>query len=150
MAQVVSELPLTLENSTTLTRPDARLFTTMNSNTGETSITQYTLERSRTQMNFPSTGGPRDYRVSCCENNSNNNPARYFAAKSASHAKNRRIELNLIDPITGFLSPAGESLVRIQTRMPSFGKSRVEPQCVVPQLADTIRTQPEAIDELKY
>lgn len=147
MAQVVAEMPLTLENSTNLTRPNSRLFTTMNSNTGETSITEYTLERSRTQMNFPTASGPREYHVSCCDNNQSR---RVMTAKTGeSSASKKRIELNIIDPITGFLSPAGESLLRIKTRMPSFGKARLEPQCLLPQESNTIRTQPESIDELK-
>jgi len=138
MAQIVSELPLTLESSMSLTRPDAKLFNQPDSNVGETDIAQYNYQRSRTQLNFPTASGPKNYHVTCCENN------------LTSFAKSKkRIEMNVIDPITGFLSPAGESLLRVQNKMSSFGKARLEPQCLVPEKSNSIRSQPEAIEELK-
>jgi hypothetical protein len=144
MAQIVSEQPLTLENSVGLTRPDAKLFTQPDTNSGRTDISQYSFSRSQTQLNLPTSSGPTNYKVSCCDRNVNSRGH----AKSAFPSK-KKIEMSVLDPITGFLSPAGENLLRVQHRMPSFGNSRLVPQNIVPQSINSIRTQPESIDELK-
>lgn len=146
MAQVVSELPYTLESSTHLTRPDVKLFLQPDSNAGETDITQYNYRRSRTHLNIPMSCAPTNYNVTCCDANfSSNQHLKSLGSK-------KRTEVQLVDPITGFLSAAGESMLRtgVRANMSSFGNSRLEPQNLIPHNADSIRTQPEAIDELKY
>lgn len=145
MTQVVSEQAFTLESSIDLTRPDAKLFTQPDTNAGRTDMSEYALYRSKTQLNLPSTTGARDYRAACCDERF----SRDVVSKSAFPLK-KRIDLNLMDPITGLLSPAGESFLKVRQRMQSFGKSRLEPQIIVPQNVNSIRTNPEAIDELKY
>ena len=57
MAQVVAESALTLESSMNLTRPDGKLFLSPDTNAGETDATQFAYERSRTQLNVPTTTG---------------------------------------------------------------------------------------------
>lgn len=147
MTQVVSELPYTLESSMNLTRPDAKLFVRPDTNEGETEISQCALYRSRTQLNLPKSNGPPDYAVECC----NDKFAKNVVTRSALLARGtNKFDLNVIDPITGFLSSSGESLLNVRERMTSFGKVRLEPQNLIPQNINSIRIQPCAIDELKY
>lgn len=145
MAQVVSEWRYTPESSIQMTRPEFKTLLVPDTNVGETDVTAYNEARSRQQLHVPNVSGQLNYDVNCCENKSFSAPAPGRAASSK-----KRVDIQILDPITGFLSTAGEAVLQTgKCNMPSFGKARLEPQNLTPQNAHSIRVQPEAIDELK-
>lgn len=143
MAQVVANAPYTLESSTNLSRPDFKTFLEPDTNVGETNITQFKNNKSFNELHIPNATGPLDYRVTCCEDNV------AIRAPMPTVTK-KRTEFRILDPCSGFISPAGEVyLKREKTHLGTFGKSKIEPQTSIPQNFHSIRTRHEAIDELK-
>ncbi|CAF0704702.1 unnamed protein product [Brachionus calyciflorus] len=143
MAQVVAEAPYTIENSTHLSRPDFKTFLHPDTNVGETDVTEFTDEKKFRELHIPNSTGPLNYDVTCCDNN--------LAVKAPMPiTTKKRTEFRILDPCSGFISPAGEFYLRSEkTHLGTFGKSRVEPQTTIPQTIHSVRTRQEAIDELK-
>ena len=143
MAQVVSPQQYTLENSTLLTRPDLKTFLRPDTNSGSTDVTHYKDTINYGRLHVPTATGPLNYNVNCCDTKSR--------TPGAPNSGKKRIELRIVDPITSFISPAGEVFVNSNKYgLPTFGKSRIEPQTTVPQELHSIRSREEAINELKY
>ena len=142
MAQVVANHPLTLENSTNMSRPHFNAFMRPDTNIGETDLTDYVKKKHHQELHIPNVTGAPDYTITCDRN--------YFADPSAPPFSKKRTDLRIVDPITGFVSAGGEVLLNNQRyTLPTFGKERVEPQTTRPQTINSIRTKREAIAEIK-
>jgi hypothetical protein len=142
MAQVVSNQTYTLESSTQLTRPHFRTFLQPDTNVGQTNATEYKEKTHIDQLNVPNVTGAPSYAVDCCEHKK---PGHNLTLSAKKKGDNK-----IVDPITGFISTAGEVLLNTgKFGMPSFGKARVEPHTTIPQHVHSVRVNPEAIDELK-
>lgn len=143
MAQVIAEAPYILESSSQLPRPDFKTFLQPDTNVGETEVTQYKNEKSFKELHLPNASGPLNYEVNCCDNN-------FLINAPIPIMNKKRHEFKILDPTSGLISPAGEVFLRSEkTTLRNFGKARVEPQTTIPQSIHSIRTQPEAINELK-
>lgn len=142
MAEVISDQKYTLENSTKLTRPSLKLFLQPDTNAGATDIVSFNEKQARLRLHVPSATGAPDYSVTCCTPN-----AKYVSKGEVLKKINT---LTVIDPISNFISPSGEVLLcTAKYGLPTFGNSRKEPQTTVPQLINSIRQHPDAINELK-
>lgn len=144
MTQVVSNKPYTLESSIQLTRPDFKSYLQPDTNVGQTDITTYNELKRIGDFHIPSTTGALDYQVKCCDSNARFNLNYYVPANIV-----RNKGAHIYDPLSNFISPAGEILLNTGRHIPSLGKSRKEPQTTVPQNINSIRTNPNAIDEIK-
>lgn len=143
MTQVVSETPYALESSMQLSRPEFKSFLEPDSNIGKTDVTEYNALKNYNQLHVPKSTGPLDYTVTCCDNNLAVSAPMPIMTK-------RRTENRILDPCSGFISPAGEALLNTgRNGMRSMGKVKIEPQTMIPQNVHSIRTRTEAIDELK-
>lgn len=143
MTQVVSNQQFTPESSTNLTRPHFNAFLSPDTNIGDTNITEYKKMQDYNHLHIPARTTSPEYDVDCCDEKFNNTEAMPISVK-------KRTDLRIIDPITGFISPAGEVLThKTKHGLPTFGKSRIEPQTTIPSNTHSIRTNKEAIDELK-
>ena len=143
MAQVVSPFNYTIENSTSLTRPNLKTFLQPDTNSGSTDVTQFNENVNYAKLHIPTATGPLNYDVNCCD-------SKFHNTISMPHAAKKRIELRIVDPITSFISPCGEVLINSQKYgLSTFGKARIEPQTTIPQNLHSIRIQKEAIDEIK-
>ncbi len=124
-----------------LSRPTAATMLKMDTNTHKTFITDYTQARLIEQINMPQ-GGPQDYKITCCDNNE--------AVNAPIPPNKKKHDDQILDPITGFISPAGEFYLHSnKVNIKSFGKAKVEPHTSVPQTMNSIRRYQEAIDELQ-
>lgn len=147
MAQVVSQRPYTVESSIQLTRPEASTIYKSDTNTENTFITDYDIKRRLNQINVPQGGAP-DYRITCCDSS--------VVSADATHSPmpsvvKKRHDDKILDPITGFVSPAGEFYLRSnRVNLASFGNSKKDPQNLVPHKTHSIRNFREAIDEIKF
>lgn len=144
MTQVVAQNPYTLESSIQLTRPDLKTFFQPDTNAGGTNIHQFVENERLRKLHIPSAAGPADFaRVTSNTNEVPIEGTELLAAR-------KPYELALVDPLNGFLSPAGEVLLNTgRTRMRTMGKQKKEPQNVVPSESHSIRDYSEAIDEIK-
>lgn len=145
MAQVVSDQKYTLPSSIKLTRPDLKAFLRPDTNAGETDITQFKEQLRSRQLHIPNSTGPPDYKVTCCDNNNVVNSGQ-LPITSKKHK-----EYKILDPLTGFVSCAGEVLINSGSygTIPSMGNSKIEPQTTVPQNIHSIRNRKEAIPEIQ-
>ncbi len=142
MAQVVANYPLTLENSTNMTRPHLNTFMRPDTNVGETDVTEYVNKKHHQELHIPNVTGAPDYTITCDGHYMNDSTAPKFSKK--------RTDLRVMDPITSFVSVGGEVLLNNQRfGLPTFGKARIEPQTTRPQTINSIRTKSEAIAEIR-
>jgi len=141
MAQVVSNQAYTLESSAQLTRPHFRTFLQPDTNVGHTDATEYKEKTHIDQLNVPNVTGAPSYAVDCCDHKK---PALNLTLSAKKKGDNK-----IVDPITGFISTAGEVYLNSNKFMSSFGKARVGPHTTIPQHVHSVRVNPEAIDELK-
>jgi hypothetical protein len=143
MAQVVANYPLTLENSTNMSRPHLNTFMRPDTNVGETDITEYVNKKRHQELHIPNVTGSPDYTITCDGN--------YLSDSTSPQFSKKRTDLRVMDPITSFVSVGGEVLLKNQRYgLPSFGKARIEPQTTRPQTNSSIRTKSEAIAEIRY
>ncbi len=141
MAQVVASRPYTVESSIELSRPEASTMLKTDTNTENTFITDYTQARLVGQIHLPQGGAP-DYKITCCGNNE--------AVNAPIPPVKKKHDDNILDPITSFISPAGEFYLHSnKVNIASFGKAKIEPHTTVPQKINSIRKYKEAIDELQ-
>lgn len=143
MAQVVAQNPYTLENSTQLTRPDFQAFLQPDTNAGGTSMTQYVERERERKLHIPNNTGAPNFSINTYVPSHQNVSEPVFKAKPN--------DINMLDTISSFISPAGEFLSQSgKIHIKSFGKSKIEPQTIIPQNIHSIRGQPEAIDEIRF
>lgn len=139
MAEVISDQKYTIENSTHLTRPGLKLFMQPDTNSGETNVVSFNEKQNRLKLHVPSATGAPDFAVNCCT-----------SVSSKGEVLKKLNTLTVIDPISSFISPSGEVLLCTNKYgLATFGKARREPQTTVPQLINSIRQHPDAINELK-
>lgn len=142
MADVIADQKYTIENSNHLTRPGLKLFLQPDTNQGETNIVSFNEKQNHLKLHVPSATGAPSYAVNCCTNK--------LETVSKGEVLKKINTLRVMDPITGFISASGEVLLCTNKYgLPTFGNSRKEPHTTVPQNVNSIRTQNEAIDELK-
>lgn len=143
MAGVIAEQKYVIENSNNLTRPNLSLFLQPDTNSGETSVVAYQDKQNHLKLHVPGPTGPPNYSVQCCT-------AKQEQMASKAQVLKKISTLRVMDPITSFISPSGEVLLCTNKYgLGTFGKAKKEPQTMVPQLINSIRTREEAIDELK-
>ena len=89
--------------------------------------------------------------MTCCANDSEVPMNTAVAEKLEFLNARKPYEMGIVDPVSGFLSPAGEVLLNTgKTIMKSMGKQIKEPQTIIPKNINSIRDNPEAIDEIRY
>lgn len=143
MTQVVQYNTLQLENSMFRDRPHLNAFMRPDPNVGETDMTEYIQKKHHQELHIPNATGAPDYTITCDINDYPTDPSVPQFAK-------KRTDLRIIDPITGFVSAAGEVLLNNQKfQLPTFGKARIEPQTSIPNSIHSIRSGSQAIDEIK-
>jgi hypothetical protein len=141
-AEGVSDQKYTTENSTHMTRPGLKTFLQPDTNSGPTDVTHFNEKTDYLKQHVPTATGTPAYDNSCCD-------AKADAAPLSSNPKKLH-SLTLMDPITGMVSAAGEVFCNSgQYTLPTFGKRRTEPQCIVPQNVESLRSHPAAIAELR-
>ena len=121
MTQVVSAKPYTLESSMQLTRPDFKSYLRPDTNIGQTNITTFNELKKMQDFHVPNT--PLNYQVKCCENSKSKLDVNYYV--SANLVKNKGVQL--IDPLSNFISPAGEFLLNSGKTIPPLGKKKKDP-----------------------
>jgi hypothetical protein len=146
MTQVVSDQTHTLTNSLKLTRPHTCAFFRPDTNIGQTDITAAKNKKFLHSLHVPTLTGAPDYTIECCDSNESN------VDHSFTPTNKKKVDIKILDPLTGFISSAGEVLINNRQnngQMISMGKSKKEPQQLSPENNHSIRIQPESIDELK-
>lgn len=139
----VSDQKYTTENSTYLTRPGLKAFLQPDTNTGATDVTQFEDKVDHLKQHVPTATGAPSYETKCCDIQLEN------AVPLSTNVKRAHM-LTIMDPITGFVSPAGEVFCKSnKLTLGTFGKARIEPQTTIPQNVFSNRNQSEAINELK-
>jgi hypothetical protein len=94
----------------------------------------------------PGATGAPNYSVTCCTAKQEESPV----PLTKGQALKKISTLRVMDPITSFISPSGEVLLCTHKYgLGTFGKAKKEPQTMVPQLINSIRSREEAINELK-
>jgi hypothetical protein len=145
MAQVISNRPYTVESSIHLTRPVHSNSQKSDANTEKTLITDDVQKRLMNHINLPNSIGPLDYTITCCDDNLVSN------VPSPIPVNKKRHDDKILDPITSFISPAGEFYIQsTKINLPFFGKVKLDPQNTIPKATHSIRSYKEAIDEIKY
>lgn len=139
----VSDQKYTTENSTYLTRPGLTAFLQPDTNTGPTDVTHFNNKVDFLKQHVPNHTGQPSYESNCCDSKD--------AQAQPLETNNKKLHnLTVMDPITGFVSPAGEVFCNSgKYTLSSFGKARIEPQTSIPHNNNLLRPQSEAINELK-
>jgi hypothetical protein len=149
MSQVVAPYPYALESSIQITRPDFKTFLQPDTNAGGTNVFQNNDKEEYRRLHVPTATGPPDFAITCCQEDIRQHS---FTENEALNILNARkpYEMGIVDPVSGFLSPAGEVLLNTgKTIMRTMGKKIKEPQTIIPKNVNSIRDYNEAIDEIK-
>lgn len=141
-AEGVSGEKFTIENSTFLTRPGLKAFLQPDTNSGESDVTAFKEKVEFLKQHVPTHTGVPSYEQNCCDGPEINGPL-------SSNVKKQH-NLTIMDPITGFVSPAGEVFCNSGNyTLSTFGKRKIEPQNSLPINVNSLRTHSQAINELK-
>lgn len=142
-AEGVSDQQYTTENSTYLTRPGLKAFLQPDTNTGANDVTHFNDKVDFLKQHVPTATGQPSYETTCCDEKTETSVPLHTNVKKLHN-------LTVMDPITGFISPAGEVFCNSNKYgLPTFGKAKLEPQNLIPQNTNSIRIQSQAINELK-
>ena len=142
-AEGVSHQKYTTENSTYLTRPGLKAFLQPDTNTGATDVTHFNDKVDFLKQHVPTATGQPSYDTTCCDE-------RVEASIPLQTNVKKLHNLTVMDPITGFISPAGEVFTNSNKYgLKTFGKAKIEPQNMIPHNMNSMRTQSQAINELK-
>ena len=150
MAEVIAPHPYPLESSIQLSRPNFSTFLQPDTNAGGTNVYQNNDREEYRRLHVPTATGPPDFKMTCCTESDGED----LSAKAAENFEflnaRKPYEMGIVDPVSGFLSPAGEVLLNTgKTIMQTMGKQNKEPQTIIPKYVHSVRGYPEAIDEIK-
>lgn len=150
MSEVVAPYPYAPESSIQISRPHFSAFLQPDTNAGGTNVYQNNDREEYRRLHVPTATGPPDFKMTCCTENDGENLSVEAAEKFEFLNARKPYEMGIVDPVSGFLSPAGEVLLNTgKTIIQTMGKQKKEPHTTIPRNVNSIRDYQEAIDEIK-
>ena len=151
MAEVVAQYPYAPESSIQISRPNFSTFLQPDTNAGGTNVYQNNDREEYRRLHVPTATGPPDFKMTCCSENDGENLSVEAAEKFEFLNARKPYEMGIVDPVSGFLSPAGEVLLNTgKTIIQTMGKQKIEPQTIIPRNVNSVRDYQEAIDEIRF